>query len=447
MQRPWDLATALSNRGVVKPGDTLWLRGGRYVIRSRVTSTLRGLPGLPINVAAYPGERVILDAAGTSQSHEILRVEGEWTTFMGFEVTDSRLTRTDPAPGAFEVRGDNLKFINLIVHDYGQGFVASRFAENAEFYGNIIYYHGQNTRQHGMYPQNDPPGTKRFIDNIIFSNAGYGIHAYGLNGTLDGLYLEGNVMFNNGMLQGEGVRKTNVLVGGSQPAERVTLVQNYTYHTPKYGGVNVALGWAVDGNKTATVTDNYFVGGDIIINLNKSWENLLLQHNLIYGRTFLASLPLGVEPRGYGWDQNEYFGSRSTPFRFHGKEMTFAEWQNATGLDRNSRFMAAPPQGIHVFLRPNRYAPGRAHIIVYNWDKKPSIDLDVSTVLRVGDYYEVRDAQNYFGSPVASGRYEGDAIRLPLTLTRVTQPVGLKTQMKHTAPEFAVFVLTSRRAF
>jgi hypothetical protein len=390
---------------------------------------------------------VILDAAGTSQTHEILRVEGEWTTFRDFEVTDSRLTRTDPVPGAFEVRGDNLKFINLVVHDYGQGFVASRFAENAEFYGNIIYYHGALTRQHGIYPQNELPGIKRFVDNIIFSNAGYGIHAYGVRGSLDGFYLEGNVMFNNGIMQGEEVRKTQVLVGGSRPAERVTLVRNYTYHTPSYGGVNIALGWAVDGNKTAIVTENYLVGGDVIVNLNKSWDNVLLQRNLIYGRTFLTSLPPGLEPRGYDWDQNEYFGSRSTPFRFQGKELTFAEWQSVTGLDRNSRFSATQPRGVRVFLRSNHYDPGRAHIIVYNWDLKPSIDVDVSAILRVGDYYEVRDVQNYFGPPVASGMYGGEPIRLPLNLTRVAQPVGLRAQIKHTAPEFAVFVLTSRRTF
>ncbi len=36
-------------------------------------------------------------------------------------------------------------------------------------------------------------------------------------------------------------------------------------------------------------------------------------------------------------------------------------------------------------------------MIVYNWDKKPTIEADVAGVLKAGDQFEVRDAQNYYG--------------------------------------------------
>src|SRR5262249_33513384 len=67
LQAPWDLTTALAGgptKTEVKPGDTIWLRGGTYT--GRFNSTLTGTAGAPITVRQYPGERAILDkASGT----------------------------------------------------------------------------------------------------------------------------------------------------------------------------------------------------------------------------------------------------------------------------------------------------------------------------------------------------------------------------------------------
>src|SRR5687768_4789276 len=56
--RPWDLRTALS-AAAIRPGDTLWLRGGTY--RGDFTSRLTGTADAPITVRQYPGERAIID--------------------------------------------------------------------------------------------------------------------------------------------------------------------------------------------------------------------------------------------------------------------------------------------------------------------------------------------------------------------------------------------------
>lgn len=60
-ERPWDLATALNTKDI-KPGDTLWLRGGIYDKDSEgkkgvIHCTLRGEEDKPIMVAQCPGER------------------------------------------------------------------------------------------------------------------------------------------------------------------------------------------------------------------------------------------------------------------------------------------------------------------------------------------------------------------------------------------------------
>ena len=57
-ERPWDLASALQ-QNAIRPGDTLWLRGGTY--RGDFTSRLKGAEGAPITVRQYPGERAIID--------------------------------------------------------------------------------------------------------------------------------------------------------------------------------------------------------------------------------------------------------------------------------------------------------------------------------------------------------------------------------------------------
>lgn len=67
--RPWDSATALADNtktqnvnNVVKPGDTIWLRGGTYGMGTNVYfSGLAGTSNNPIIVRQYPGERAIID--------------------------------------------------------------------------------------------------------------------------------------------------------------------------------------------------------------------------------------------------------------------------------------------------------------------------------------------------------------------------------------------------
>src|SRR5580765_282502 len=95
---PWQLQTALSQPPtVVKPGDTLWLRGGTYT--GRFTSYLNGTSTQPIVVRQYAGERATIDG-GTSGTTAIFTVYGSYTWFWGFEVTSSDPDRSTSTPGS-----------------------------------------------------------------------------------------------------------------------------------------------------------------------------------------------------------------------------------------------------------------------------------------------------------------------------------------------------------
>ena len=61
------------------------------------------------------------------------------------------------------------------------------------------------------------------------------------------------------------------------------------------------------------------------------------------------------------------------------------------------------PATTKVFVRPNKYEPGRSHVVVYNWGRQSEVAVDLSGVLRAGNRYEVRNVQALFGAPVVSG--------------------------------------------
>jgi len=96
-----------------------------------------------------------------------------------------------------------------------------------------------------------------------------------------------------------------------------------------------------------------------------------------------------------------------------------------------------------VFVRPNLYAPGRAHIVVYNWGHAGAVPVDVAAVLRSGDAYLVRSVQALFDPPLVSGVYTGGSITVPMSPRPPPVPVGLASSpAPATLPEFDVFLLT-----
>jgi len=436
--RPWDLATALSHPGTVQPGDTIWLRGGTY--RGQFRSALTGSPSAHVVVRQYPGERATIDGN--------LTVRGASATYWGFEVMNSSASR--PQVHGVDVHAPNSRFVNLVVHDHGiNGFGFWSAAPDAEIYGSIIYNNGHQAADrghgHGIYTQNST-GTKRLADNIIFNQFSHGIHVYGSPAAgLRGYNIEGNVSFNNGSLSR--VRSApDLLVGGGSAAERISVTQNFTYRGD--GKTTATFGnYAGPTNGDLTLRDNYLVGTTKLT----SWSSVNLTGNTFAGATTLMflTLPSGRSASSYSWDRNSYVSKEGqwAPFSLttngRTQALAFPSWQGATGIDRSSGYRRGTPAGMQVFVRPNEYEPDRATVIVYNWDRRGSASVDVSNILRAGGRYEVRNAQNFYGAPVASGTYSGGSISLPLSGVSPASPVGgSASSPPSTGSEFHVFVIT-----
>lgn len=402
--QPWDLATALAHPKAVAPGDTIWLHGGTYAIVGPYSATLSGTADAPIVVRAAIGERVTLDT-GDSPDNRI-GIDGTQTWYWGFEVMSSAADRWaddgNAADRGYSIdvnSGEGIKLINLVVHDTqgAVGFWGSVL--DGEVYGTLIYHNGYDFDDrghgHGIYAQN-VDGTKRLVDNILFGAYSYGIHVYTEGGQIDGFYLEGNIAFSNGVVSSVSDGTTNILIGGTPVANDPEVRSNYTWFEPDQGGTSCNLGYGA-GTANAIVQDNVFVGGTAF---GLDGPNATVSGNVFVGSTE------GVDSTSF--PDNDYDA----------------------------------PTGATVIVRPNVYEEGRAHIVAYNWDAADAIEADVGEVLAAGDVYEVRDAQNYFGDPIATGTFSGEPIAIPMTSTEVAGVIGEPaTPYVHTSASFGAFVL------
>lgn len=411
--RPFDLATALSAATPIRPGGTVWLRGGIYG-SGAVTSTLTGSEHAPITVRSVPGEAAVLD--GATAVGAVLTVNGAWAVYRDFEVTNSNPLRTGSQlnrAAGIDVHGANVKLVNLVVHDLGGGLGIWSDAVDSEAYGNIIYYNGwvgpDRPHGHGIYTQNKT-GVRRITDNIIFGQFGIGVHAYASDeGFLDDIHLEGNVVANNGITAGD----FNILVGGHRLAKRPVVRSNYTYDSP---GAGNNVGYAA-GCEDAMVTDNYFVvarGGYAVQLVNCTG---VLQGNVLIGGSRAVSGP-SIVPQ---------------------TELAAQYPDNDFATDR--------PGVTKTVVRPNRFSPGRAHVIVYNWERARDVQVDLSpAAIPAGASFEIRDVRNLSARPIVSGGYTGRVVTIPLEGLTAAPVIGWPSTPPHTAPEFAVFLVTSSPA-
>jgi hypothetical protein len=407
-RHPWRLETALRPPAAVHPGDTVWVHGGVY--RGHYVSRLAGAAGKPVIVRCYPGERAVLDGGNLSGS--ILTVQSSFTWYWGLEIMSSDTVRVSRETGSYPKdvpRGEcvtidqefnvvGCKFINLVLHDGKLGFNAWSTAIDPEVYGCVIFNNGwlapDRPHGHNVYAQNET-GTKRFAENILTHAFSHNIQIFGsASAYIDNFDLEGNIVSQAG--------ERNVLIGGGRRAMNTVFKSNFLYEP---GGGNVFnLGYSEFGSgaENATVTGNYIIGGGLSF---RSVTNSKIEDNVIW----VSSLS-GVSPDRY--PANTWYEKR--------------------------------PAGVRVFVRANYYEPGRANIVVFNWDRRGDVKADVSSVLHTGEHYTLLDAENYCGPEVTGGIYTGGYLVISMIERQAATPIGLAVPPRHSPVEFGAFVLIRR---
>ena len=456
---PINLETALSGDFTgIRPGDIVWLHGGTYV--GPFNCMIKGTASLPINVRQYPGERAIIEKNANMRDKGTLEVRGEHVWFWDLEVANSSTDRKssdkngnhDPVRGSgINVYGANTKYINLVVHDNGHGFGLWNEDGGTEIYGCVIFNNGNNKKEHGIYGHNKN-GSHAIRNNLIFNNAGYGLHLYAnsTKSSVSGFDIERNTIFNNGSLTLDDQVADQVLVGGVKgvPAERIKLVSNFVFNeldAPTSKNRGVRLGYEDMSNKDVKLFDNYIVSKVPLRIL--WWESVDARGNTIYatGTTIDLVEPVSHEKRDYRMRANVYVGptANSAGFMINDTKLSLASWRDEKGFDRDSRAIDVAKNA--VFVIPNIYDTTRAGITIYNWERSAAVPIDLSQVLSQGDGFMILDAQDIFGKAVASGVYEGLPVLLPMTQSTVTTPIGETERVpRHSGIEFGAYLLMKK---
>jgi hypothetical protein len=416
---PWPISKAL-NSSAIRPGDTIYLRGGTYTAPGPYyyfRFDISGAPGAYITIRPFQNERAIINGQIVVGSTSPGYSRG-WLIIRDLEITQTDTNRMDSRKhlSGFNIYTGNIKLINNIIHNQGQG--ANAWMNNmvdgdvVETYGNLIFHNGwygsDRGHGHGAYQQNQF-GQKIIADNIFHGNFHTGVHLYGENAKLYNILVEGNISFNSGAPMGRFAH--NMLVTGGAPKKNITIKDNQFYYPIGYDG-DVLIGERGQPCENVRVENNHFMGGSRngafkLQGCAPAW----FSGNTIYGLT-------------YGFNHFTYPGN--------------------TYISQDAR-----PTGTTVIVRPNKYESGRANIAVYNWERKDWVTVDLSSAgLSPGDSFEIRDVQNYFGEAVVSGVYSGSPVTLPMTSTAVSQPVGAGTiptlpggAISHTDKEFGAFIV------
>lgn len=462
---PWSLAYAFSGAsGVLVPGKTVALRGGVYGTGgpgAAFSCTVAGTPLLPIKFQNFAGERVIINGAVALGQYTWLQ-----GTKRGFVIRNTNHTTAGQDRGVSNNVGS--KVINVIIHDMrGGGIDNFQDATNAEVTGNIIFNCGRtvDNQSHGIYTTTLAAETERLLQhNVVFNNSNYGFHCFASGSQLlQHVHLLKNVAFNNSCITVFGSWEADYLLGTDnqtvKPPLDITIRNCYSYRNLStldqaigtFGAVDIGL-----PGGDLTIEDNYFVGHPRFI----SYKSLIMRRNTWYN---MKRLYLDFPASAYtsiDFNNNRYFHRSSEgtlPFRVNSPSTEYADlaaWQAGQGLDVigstfSSSLSGVPASGQDVFVIPNPYEAGRGIVIVYNWTGAAQVTADLSSILGVGDSYEVYNVQaihsgNSYGdgASVASGIFVGSLVSLPMSGVTAPSPLDrVFTTPPVTGPTFNVFLV------
>ena len=432
-ENPWDLTTALCS-ALVEPGHTVWVAGGTYQGPFVKPVSPSGTKNAPIIYRAMPGHRVTLTANRTDQM--VLKNYGSYVWFWGFEVTVDGAAELGLWGNAVKQdTGTGAKYINMVVHDCPNrsGFFIAGIG--TELYGCLSYRNGQwaNGYSHGFYCQNSPENAgasvqelpwMNLLDCLAFENYGWGIHSYGENPRLANMLYDGVVAYGNS----EG----NFLSGGNEYDDNFVIRNCLTYFLRDERS-SAEYGYVSETNGRLMVENNVFVGGLSAVSFN-NWEQVTFKNNTCYTPNgWLVGIDTPNDLFQYNLDYNKYYLGTSRLADLDGIDYhTLDIWQAETGWDLNSTNTIEAPTDLWVFLRPNRYEPDRAYLIIYNWPKTETVSIDLAKLWKVKKdqqyQYRIVNVEDIWGEPVAEGTLDDRPIELRMTGAY--------------APEFACYLVT-----
>jgi hypothetical protein len=344
----------------VKPGDVIWIAGGTYRHSNRSVGAmgfevrLAGAESQPIHVLARKGQRVTVDGG--------LNVL-EPATHLWMSGLEIIVSENSTMPRRIEEPGSHPKSAN---RPWGGLNVYS--GTNCKFINLIIHDNAQGVSWWSGSRESELHGCIIYDNGWEAPDRGHGHAIYTQNATgmktisdciMSGghgysvhAYGSSKADVDNYLLEGNVCyRAGTFLIGGGKPSRRIKVLNNFI------SDASMQLGYSAPFNEDCDVQDNVIVNGSLVI---KNFREVVNERNLVLANA-------------------------------------------------DSR----PPTN-RIILRPNRYEPGRANIVVLNWEKKSHVTLELNGLLKQGDAFRVLDPRDFFGKPVLQGRYDV-AVSLPMS--------------------------------
>jgi FKBP-type peptidyl-prolyl cis-trans isomerase 2 len=274
---------------LLHPGDTLYIRGGTYA-----EALQDSIPGgtswaMPVTVAAYPGETVILQPpAGTSRVLMFSTSSSQYIIVSGLVLDGVNITY-DTVKITWSSSGGTANHIRLLNCDIKNGAEnnvlisgnSTHLADHNEILGCTIHDNRgistlDGTHYHGIYCSSS---YNLFQGNNVYNNTGYGIHIYQSSGVnpIECSYntVDKNQCHDNGRFGGTGSAGIGVFVGDGN-----LVYDNLVWNNPcgikvDYGASNTLLYNNTVYNSSVfgiDIADNATATGTIVRN-NISYQN------------------------------------------------------------------------------------------------------------------------------------------------------------------------------
>lgn len=361
---PWDLASTLQGEHAVEPGSVVWLRAGRYVYPLRQG----GRNGFAVALSGTPGKPIHVRA---------------WP---GERVT---------IDGGFEVNADHLWIWDL------------EFEIGDDWRPKAPSPEGQNTVfavPTGVVNVVGREGV-RIVHCVSHHNwMGLGFWKSARDGEVYGCIIYDNGFLGTDRPHGPALYSQNESGTPRLVVDNI-IAGNFSLPLQLYGSRidQMVNDFAVEGNIVYAPREeargrNYLLLG------GEASRNMVFRNNFVYGYDVRLGRSGGQVAEGNVVVRGAYNGPSPEA--------------NALLADPEP---TSPP---FTVLRPSRYDPRRAHLVVTNWGCADVVTVDLGGFLKRGDDYQVLSPLDFYGAPLAEGTYDGAAVSIRLPAVPWTPMLG-----------------------
>jgi Ca-dependent carbohydrate-binding module xylan-binding/Protein of unknown function (DUF1565) len=313
---------------LAKPGDTVLVDGGVY--NGLVTINANGTASAPVTFKAQEGEKVVIDGTGTAADTNLVRINGDYVSFQGFEVRDA--TRS----GISLYNAHHTQVLNNNIHDNEKNgiYVGGTYTENHDnlIAGNEVWHNvldnSARTASGGWDRGIGISHSDRTVvrDNLVHHNYGEGIGILSAVGT--------KVLHNTS----HDNFSVNLYLDNAQSAVAQNNTVYHTYDTSMYRNGKAAWGISISNENTErmlpssglVITDNVLGGsGDVrysTYGANTGLVNPTIARNTVTSpEAAMASLTGTAEDTAdtvtFTLGGSDYLGDPQAAFLFDGKEI------------------------------------------------------------------------------------------------------------------------------